>query len=922
MFQASFFPRMLRIGGVLLLLASLLVQTPGATAAWQTPPPGTPPPVDNAYNYSNQPAPEVSAQPGLPADGSMGFLDNTLFGQVPAQYVAPETPASASGTVVPGATAVAITTGDGSAPAEGTPSSGAVDATIPEAAAPAAPSVAAPTQPFNYVPEMLDPALDPTRQGAANPEEVELAARLSGNLDDFNRPNGALGPGWTPKLGTISIAGNLAQTIYGNIDFNLSIYNEVGANEVEADISIQPGGGGVTQYSALILNYGAGADNIFIKVQDNDGDGNFDSAACYNGNNSGGFGRGFFFLPSTFTSAHMRIEVNAARTVTLSLTKINGGTGSMLFTCAGAPAFEGNQVGIGSYGGGRIDNVSTAAAVPFRMENFNTQDGPLGPDWRVHAGSISVRNKLASSSFGNVDNSLATYSGLGTNRVEGEVSLTPGGGVQYSGFVLNYDEGATNLFIKVQDNDGAAGFDRAFCYVGNNGSGGTFGPPAGYIPLSAPFNTAHMRVDVDAARHVTIVFSGINGGLGSQTYTCADAPAAEGEGAGIVSYGGGRIDNFQVTNDFQDNFNRANGSLGGNWTVRAATYNIVSSVAQGSGGTALATYDGLGSNSIEGDVSLNSVNAVQYSGFVLNYGAGVTNLFIKIQDNNGNGDFDVAACYLGNNDTGAPFGAGFFNLIAPFQSAHMKVSVDNDRVVTIIFSEINGGTGLHLYTCAGAPAAEGGAVGIVGFGGGRMDNVLVKRTFAQDSFNHANGALGPSWSARANNFTIVDQNALGGINPTGSGLATFNNVTAKQIEGDLSLSPVGAVQYAGFVLDYGAGQSNVFFKLQHQDANPGFEKGACYIGNNGGSFGLGIFDLAAPVNTAHVQVTVYPNRFVIILLTRINGGAGVQGYGCSGAPPAEGDAIGIVGYGGGRVDNVVVNDYVVTVMTYLPLIAR
>ena len=616
----------------------------------------------------------------------------------------------------------------------------------------------------------------------------------------------------------------------------------------------------------------------------------------------------------------MRVEVNAARTVTLTLSHIDGGSATQTYHCTGAPAFEGYQVGIGSYGGGRIDNLSTASAFPGSLENFNWQDGPLGSDWRMRNGSISVRSGIAAGALSDNTPSLATYNGLGSNRVEGDISLTPGGGAQYAGFVLSYDEGVNDLFLKVQDNDGNGNFERAFCYTGNNNFSGHFGPVDGYIPLSTPFSTAHMKVEVDATRTVTISFSNIDGGGGSQAYTCAGAPPAEGNGVGIASYGGGRIDNFQVITNFQDNFSRANGALGSNWNVRNGAFNIVSQVARGSGGYALATYTGLGANAIEGDISLAPGGGTQYSGFVLNYGAGVNDIFLKAQDDDGNGDFDKFACYKGNN--GLAFGPGIFSLSAPFTTAHLYVSVDAARNVTIVLSRINGGTGVQIYTCAGAPAAEGDQVGIVGYEGGQIDNVRVNRTIALDQFNHSDGALGPVWSLRANNYTVVSQRALGGMNPTNWGLASFNNITSSSIEGDVSLNPGGGVQYAGFALNYRPGVNFVFVKLQDSNGNGDMEDGACYIGNNSGPFGLGYFSLSAPVITAHLRVAVDANRNVWILLTKINGGTGAQTYVCNGAPVAQGNGVGMVGYGGGRLDNVLVSDYNLTGMIFLPYVRR
>ncbi len=59
----------------------------------------------------------------------------------------------------------------------------------------------------------------------------------------------------------------------------------------EADVAVN---GTTSQYSALLLNYGAGANNLFIKVQEQNGSGKFHDAACYTGNNGTAFGLGYF----------------------------------------------------------------------------------------------------------------------------------------------------------------------------------------------------------------------------------------------------------------------------------------------------------------------------------------------------------------------------------------------------------------------------------------------------------------------------------------------------------------------------------------------------------------------------------------------------------------------------------------------------
>jgi hypothetical protein len=190
------------------------------------------------------------------------------------------------------------------------------------------------------------------------------------------------------------------------------------------------------------------------------------------------------------------------------------------------------------------------------------------------------------------------------------------------------------------------------------------------------------------------------------------APAA----GAPVSFGGGR------TLSVLDDFNRADGPIGPNWTVSDGYCNVVSNAAT-CGNMGRATF-----NSAPGDGNMAEIDLVvlstelDYQGVLLNYGAGNSNLFLKVQNQSGGQLlFSHAACYTGNNGTG--FGLGFFALSSPFATAHMKATrVGND--VTIEFTNIDGGAQPpQTYVCSGAPAPEGTGIGILGYSGlDRLDN--------------------------------------------------------------------------------------------------------------------------------------------------------------------------------------------------------
>ena len=174
------------------------------------------------------------------------------------------------------------------------------------------------------------------------------------------------------------------------------------------------------------------------------------------------------------------------------------------------------------------------------IDDFNRPDGPLGADWTVQANNVSIVNEAATGE----NNSLVTHNSATGDHVEFDVEVDPAGGTQYAAAILNYGGGATNLFIKIQNNNSASHFNRVFCYIGNNDSAGQFNP---YIDVSEVFTTARMAVTVDSSRDVTIDFTNVDGGaLADQHYICYDAPPAEGPALGIGTHGNNfvRIDNF------------------------------------------------------------------------------------------------------------------------------------------------------------------------------------------------------------------------------------------------------------------------------------------------------------------------------------------------------------------------------------------
>jgi len=195
-----------------------------------------------------------------------------------------------------------------------------------------------------------------------------------------------------------------------------------------------------------------------------------------------------------------------------------------------------------------------------------------------------------------------------------------------------------------------------------------------------------------------------------------------------------------------DDFNRADGAIGGDWTVHSGSCSIVSNAAR-CGSTGLATNSVAdGATTLSMDVQVGS-GGLQYAGLVQGYGGGGANIFIKVQSNSG-GAFDYFACYTGNN--GGSFGAGFTPLDATFTSATMTIErVGSD--VTIYFTNIDGGSQSdQTYVCSGAPTPDGTGAGIAGyaslaiidnFGSGNATPASHEVTTAVSS---GNGSIGPA----------------------------------------------------------------------------------------------------------------------------------------------------------------------------------
>jgi hypothetical protein len=163
-----------------------------------------------------------------------------------------------------------------------------------------------------------------------------------------------------------------------------------------------------------------------------------------------------------------------------------------------------------------------------------------------------------------------------------------------------------------------------------------------------------------------------------------------------------------------------------------------------------------------------SGTALQYTGVVLD-GDGVNANgafpFLKVQQQNSDGNFEYGACYLGNNGAAGSFGLGFFALSQPFKTAVMVGARQGSNVV-ILLKKVNGGAlADQKYVCSGAPAPPGASIGVVGYADNtsRLDNFRSCPTSVLDTFSYT-GTLGSTgnWNDAAPGMHANGMQAIGG----------------------------------------------------------------------------------------------------------------------------------------------------------------
>ena len=193
---------------------------------------------------------------------------------------------------------------------------------------------------------------------------VCVAAARGQWSDNFNRPNGPIGPGWQVLSGVFGVQGN--KGISTGFTNQWMRHAEASANYSAVAMSIDAVAIGTdTQFVALASGIG-GTDNLFVKVQ---GIGTFTHYAFYHGFNVGkwsGTGSGFFPLAAPFSVGRMTVSIGGGGdTVTLDIDTNFDGVPDQSYYAGGLSTISGSfgtGVGVGAYNFSLFDNWAVTRA--------------------------------------------------------------------------------------------------------------------------------------------------------------------------------------------------------------------------------------------------------------------------------------------------------------------------------------------------------------------------------------------------------------------------------------------------------------------------------------------------------------------------------------------------------------------------------
>ena len=179
-------------------------------------------------------------------------------------------------------------------------------------------------------------------------------------LDDFNRPDGTnMGPQWNEVSADFQIVGGQAQ----GSGLGSMIYQGATSNSVSVDVfKINSG---AEDFAALVLGFANTTNSLYLKVQNQNGQANFESVGFYfgdNGNNNGAWSESFFSsdLLNPFASARLTASL-VGNVVSLMIDTNFDGNPEQTISRGSVPLAQlGTGIGLGGWtgNGASVDNFS------------------------------------------------------------------------------------------------------------------------------------------------------------------------------------------------------------------------------------------------------------------------------------------------------------------------------------------------------------------------------------------------------------------------------------------------------------------------------------------------------------------------------------------------------------------------------------
>jgi hypothetical protein len=168
--------------------------------------------------------------------------------------------------------------------------------------------------------------------------------------DSFSRQE--LGPTWTVDQGDLYLQG---KKLHG-ATLSVGTFNRA-RHDTSATVDVAAYGNGIA-YGAITIGDVAEGTNVFMKIQTQNGQGTFDTAGFYTGNNGGGY----FFAVDLPPTNKIRMTGSMSGTVaTMTFTDTEGNVlASYSYDYGFVPKKGG--IGLGTWGNVGLDRLSTTMA--------------------------------------------------------------------------------------------------------------------------------------------------------------------------------------------------------------------------------------------------------------------------------------------------------------------------------------------------------------------------------------------------------------------------------------------------------------------------------------------------------------------------------------------------------------------------------